>query len=64
MGNLPMAVCVIAGTRFSGLPKGSSPINADGCAPTGLKYLSKMALIALLFTASLTICSPICLVAP
>ena len=33
-----MAVCVIAGTRFCGLPTGISPIIAEGCAPTGLKY--------------------------
>ena len=35
--SLPIAVCVIAGTRFDGRPIGISPINADGCAPTGLK---------------------------
>src|SRR6059058_4547661 len=59
-----MAVCVIAGTRFCGLPNGNSPIFIDGCAPTGLKYRSRMALIPDTRAKSDTICSPICLVAP
>ena len=33
----PAAVCVMNGTRFPGTPLGSSPINAEGWAPIGLK---------------------------
>ena len=37
-----MAVCVINGTRLLGTPNGNSPINADSCAPIGLKYRRAM----------------------
>jgi len=33
------------GTRLLGIPVGSSPISAEGWAPTGLKYLRDIALI-------------------
>src|SRR5690349_8917664 len=59
-----MAVCVTAGTRFCGLPNGNSPISAEGCAPTGLKYLNKIESHSACFEKSFTICSPICFVAP
>src|SRR5256885_15235442 len=36
----------------------------DGCAPTGLKYLSKIHCVPECFENSFTICSPICLVYP
>lgn len=59
---LPIAVCVITGTRFSGFSC-SSPIRAVGCAPTGLKYLSSVTLnCGLILAKSLQMASPICLV--
>ena len=32
-----------SGSKLPGLPRGSSPIKPDGCAPAGLKYLREMA---------------------
>ena len=60
-----MAVWVMNGTRLFGTPRGSSPISADGCAPTGLKYLSAIPLtFEYAFTESRRISSHICFVFP
>ena len=45
------------GTKFSGIPFGSSPINDDSCAPIGLKYLRLIPLIFLFITISFLIIS-------
>ena len=48
------------GTRFSGIPIGSSPIRDVGCAPIGLKYLREI----LLHELSPIKISHFCLVSP
>jgi hypothetical protein len=40
LGLVPMATCAMYGMRLVKGFVGSSPIMPDGCAPTGLKYLS------------------------
>ena len=62
---MPAAVCVTKGIRFIGTPIGNSPINADGWAPIGLKYLKMTAFTAApLWMKSCMISSLICFVLP
>src|SRR5574344_454235 len=62
---MPAAVWVTNGTKLLGTPFGNSPIIADGCAPIGLKYRSKIAEKSWYETiASRIMSSHICLVFP
>ena len=61
---IPAAVWVTYGTRLLGIPRGSSPILAEGWAPIGLKYLNNDTFFWWAAAKSFKISSAICLVRP